>query len=118
MSKPKRVTLAPEVNTWFQCAKETPWLKDRFKKAVKSIKLMREVGPGHRSFQSHKMENLPGPDGREIWNSYVENAAPNAWRMYWIRDDDEGIYIISIGPHSHTPGKQPDTTRKGKTKDS
>ncbi len=116
MTPPTAVRLAPDVNNWLLAAQDTPWLKDRFEKVRKAIKMMREVGPSHPGFCTHKMKNLPGPGGRPIWNSYVENRSSNAWRMYWIWDESE-IYILSIGPHTHVPGDQPEVSRKaGKRK--
>ena len=113
---PSGVDLAPDVDNWLRCAKETPWLESRFKKARKAIKILREVGPSHPGFHTHPMDHLKGPDGVTIWNSYVENAAPNAWRMYWIWAPEGRIYVVSLGPHSHTPGVQPEVSRKGRMK--
>src|SRR5699024_2894521 len=98
------------------CLKETPWQQSRFKKARKAIELMRNVGPSHPGFKTHQMSNLRGPNGHSIWNSYVENATPKAWRMYWIYDGDGGIFILSMGPHTHTPGVQPSVDRRGEVK--
>ncbi|HPY24908.1 MAG TPA: hypothetical protein PLK19_11360 [Mycobacterium sp.] len=53
------------------------------------------------------MQYLKGPNGVTIWNSYIENRTPQAWRMYWVRCDDGAIQIVSIGPHDHRPGTQP-----------
>lgn len=116
MAKPTRVSLAPAVDEWLRCAKVVPWLEDRFKKAKKAIRLMREIGPEHPGFNTHQMQHLKGPGDSPIWNSYVENSSSNAWRMYWVYQDDGGIYIVSIGPHTHAPGKQPSISRKGRTK--
>ncbi|MBY6383073.1 hypothetical protein HG717_03960 [Rhodococcus erythropolis] len=41
-------------------------------------------------------------DGKQIWNSYVENGTPSAWRMYWIYDGPDTIHVLSVGPHDHT----------------
>lgn len=114
--KPHRVVLSPALNDWLLLAKDSPWLRDRFKKARKAIQLMREIGPTHPGFHTHKMVHLQGPGGRDIWNSYVENRTPGAWRMYWIYRDNGDVYILSMGPHDHTPGSQPAITRKGSTR--
>lgn len=114
---PAGVELALDVDNWLRCAKEAPWLNGRFKKAKKAIGTMREVGPSYPGFHTHQMDHLKGPGGATIWNSYVENAAPNAWRMYWVWKPGGIVFIVSIGPHSHTPGSQPEVSRKGKTKD-
>ena len=113
MSVPRYVRLAVGVDEWFRLAETTPRLRSKFDKARKAVRLMRTVGPSHPGFQTHRMENLLGIDGQPIWNSYVENATANAWRMYWTWQDDGGIVIVSLGPHTHTPGLQPKLSRKG-----
>jgi len=101
------VWVSPSVDQWLQLAKDTPSLRDKFKKAQRAIRMMREAGPTYPSFCTHKMEHLKGPNDAQIWNSYVENKTPQAWRMYWVRCDDGSIQIVSIGPHDHDPGEQP-----------
>ncbi|WP_206499107.1 hypothetical protein [Rhodococcus sp. KRD175] len=115
---PAYVDLAQVVSDWLVDAKAAAQLSDKFEKVKKAIKFLREVGPGHPGFHTHKMENLPGPDGRDIWNSYIENNTANAWRMYWLWEDDGGITVVSVGPHTHNPGTQPQISRKGKMADS
>jgi hypothetical protein len=105
----EEVWFSPDVNTWLRTAKTLPGLAEKFKKAKKAIRMMREIGPSYPSFCTHQMENLKGPGGLTIWNSYVENKTPQAWRMYWVRCDDGSIQIVSIGRHDHEPGVQPRT---------
>jgi hypothetical protein len=106
VKRPKGVELAPEVDAWFRTAADTPSLRDKFKKAKKALKNMREVGPHYPAFETHAMNHLKGPDGATIWNSYVENHTSNAWRMYWLWKKST-VYVVSIGPHDHDPGQQP-----------
>jgi hypothetical protein len=101
------VWTSPHVAKWLRLAQDAPYLREKFKKAKRAIRVMREAGPTHSSFCTHKMDYLRGPGGAAIWNSYVENKTPQAWRMYWMRCDDGSIQIISIGPHDHEPGEQP-----------
>lgn len=104
--KPVRVDLSPDVDAWFQGEAAAPKPSEKFKKAKKAVRMMREIGPAYPSFCTHQMDYLKGPGGRTIWNSYVENKTPQAWRMYWVRTDDGAVYIVSLGPHDHTPGEQ------------
>ena len=103
-SRPSRVTLSRGVDAWLRTAKDQPALGAKFKKVKKAIKNMRDVGPSYPGFHTHAMKHLAAHDGRKIWNSYIESRTPSAWRMYWIYDDDGGIYVLSIGPHGHHPG--------------
>ena len=106
MSDAETVWFSPSVDAWLRDAATSGQLREKFKKAKRAIRVMREVGPSHPSFCTHQMENLKGPGDAQIWNSYVENKTPQAWRMYWVRCDDGSIQIVSIGPHDHKPGEQ------------
>ena len=101
--RPSKVTLSPGVDAWLKTAKDQPALKRRYEKVKRAIKVMREVGPSYPAFESHRMKHLAGPGRRPIWNSYIENRTPGAWRMYWVYGEDE-VYILSVGPHEHDPG--------------
>lgn len=105
MNPPAGVEFSPDVDQWFRSAEHVPALRVKFKKAKKAVRLMRDVGPHHPGFETHAMKTLKGPDDLTIWNSYVENHTAGAWRMYWVWKGSI-VYIISIGPHDHTPGQQ------------
>lgn len=79
-----------------------PQHEQKLKKIAKAIKLLREQGPSYPGLQTHKMQAIKSPDGRDVWNSYIENHTPSAWRVLWVygdRDNPDEIEIISIGPH-------------------
>ena len=101
------VRFSSPVEAWLRAAQRSPDLQEKFKKVKKAIRMMRDVGPTYPSFCTHQMQYLKGPNGVTIWNSYIENRTPQAWRMYWVRCDDGAIQIVSIGPHDHRPGTQP-----------
>lgn len=105
----EEVWLSPSVDEWLRQAQGSARLREKFKKAKKAIRMMREAGPAYPSFCTHQMNDLKGPGDETIWNSYVENNTSQAWRMYWIRRPDGAIQIVSIGPHDHEPGTQPQT---------
>jgi mRNA-degrading endonuclease YafQ of YafQ-DinJ toxin-antitoxin module len=72
----------------------------KLRKIAKAIKLLTEQGPAYPGLQTHKMEAIPGPNGKDLWNSYVENNTPSAWRVLWVYGDEgDVIEIVSIGPH-------------------
>jgi hypothetical protein len=101
------VWFSSNVEEWLSAEAAKPKQGEKFKKAKKAIRMMREVGPAYPSFNTHQMDTLKGPGDATIWNSYVENITSQAWRMYWVRCDDGSIQIVSIGPHDHEPGEQP-----------
>lgn len=59
-----------------------------------------EQNPRHPGLNSHQYTSLEGPGGEKVWESYVENRTPQAWRIWWWYGPDEGVItILTIGPH-------------------
>src|ERR1700722_1919281 len=59
-----------------------------------------ERNPKHPGLHSHKYNEKKGKNGEDVWDSYVENKAPAAWRVFWHygpRPDE--ITIVAITPH-------------------
>ncbi|MCY1656347.1 hypothetical protein DQ226_07525 [Dietzia maris] len=69
------------------------------KKVDKALKLLQDAGPGYPGLNSHKLNGLTGPGGADLWDSYVENNTPSAWRIYWVYGDNDYIFVVEIGPH-------------------
>ena len=70
------------------------------KKVIKALRLLRDNGPAHPGLASHKYHSITGPRGEDVWESYVENQTPAAWRMWWIYGPGpDTITIVTIGPH-------------------
>ena len=67
--------------------------------------------PKHPGLHSHKYYSMKGPNGEEVWESYVENKVPAVWRVFWCYGPDEKtgakqdgvvikvITIVAITPH-------------------
>ncbi|MDR1431105.1 MAG: hypothetical protein LBI99_03170 [Propionibacteriaceae bacterium] len=52
------------------------------------------------SLQSHRYQSLAGPKGEALWESYIENDTPSAWRLWWCYDSEpDTITLVTIGPH-------------------
>ncbi len=72
----------------------------KLKKVRKALRLLEQAGPRHPGLHSHDYQSVPGPGGVTLWESYVENKTPSAWRVWWIYGPDDGqITIVTIGPH-------------------
>jgi hypothetical protein len=59
-----------------------------------------ESNPGHPGLQSHKYSQMKTLENQDLWESYVENNTPAAWRVFWFYGPVKGeITIVSITPH-------------------
>jgi hypothetical protein len=58
------------------------------------------ANPRHPGLNSHPYETFKGPNDEPIWESYVENNTPSAWRLWWYYGPDSGVItVVEIGPH-------------------
>ncbi len=71
----------------------------KYKKVLKTLGLM-EVNLRHPSLNTHKYGSISGPNNEEVFEAYVENKTPAAFRVFWYygpkRDE---ITILTITPH-------------------
>lgn len=59
-----------------------------------------EQDPKYPSLQSHKYQSMSGANGEEVWDSYVENNTPSAWRIFWHYGPEAGqITVLAITQH-------------------
>lgn len=72
---------------------------DRLKRVRKALGLL-EQDPRYPSLNSHKYVSLRGHEGEDVWDSYVENRTPGAWRIFWsYGPGPDTITILAITPH-------------------
>lgn len=70
--------------------------RDRVRKALGFL----ETNPRHPGLRTHRYHSKSGPNGEQIWEAYVENQTPRAWRIwFWYGPGREVITVLSIGPH-------------------
>lgn len=78
---------------------DVPGTAVRFKKVRKTLGLL-ELDPRYPGLNSHKYSSISGAAGEEIWESYVENKTPSAWRVFWhYGPNADQITIVSIAAH-------------------
>jgi hypothetical protein len=64
-----------------------------------------ERNPRHPVLHSHQYESFPIDRDIKVWDSYVDNRTPSAWRIFWRYGPDEAaldkpvITVLAIGPH-------------------
>lgn len=78
---------------------DTAATQARLKKVRKTLGLL-ERDPKYPGLNSHKYSSISGANGEEVWESYVENNTPSAWRIFWHYGPEAGqITIVSIAAH-------------------
>ncbi len=71
----------------------------KLEKVRKTLGLM-QINLRHRSLQTHKYNAIRGQKGEEVFESYVENKTPGAFRIFWhYGPNQQEITIIAITPH-------------------
>lgn len=71
----------------------------KLKKIQKTLGLL-ETNPRHPGLATHEFTSLSGPAGEKVFEAYVENRTPGAWRVFWYYGPRPGmIRILNITPH-------------------
>ncbi|WP_328632253.1 hypothetical protein [Streptomyces sp. NBC_00356] len=79
----------------------------KLKKVLRTLGRL-QMDPRYPGLRSHQYENFPDLPDQKVWDSYVENQTPAAWRVYWMygpnEKDEQGneiavITVLVIGPH-------------------
>ena len=78
----------------------SPQNRARLKKIRKAQMLLEQVGPQQSGLNTHQIRNRFGPHGERVFQSYIENKTPAAWRLWWMYGPDEDqITLLDVGPH-------------------
>lgn len=78
----------------------------KLKKVRRALALL-EQDPRYPGLHSHQYESFPGLPKAKVWDSYVENKTPSAWRIFWMYGPNEMvdgkeiaiITVLAITPH-------------------
>jgi hypothetical protein len=71
----------------------------KFQRVLKTLGLM-ETNLRHPSLNTHKYESLVGANGEEVFEAYVENKTPAAFRVFWhYGPTRDVITIVAITSH-------------------
>jgi hypothetical protein len=71
----------------------------KYKKVLKTLGLM-QTNLRHSGLKTHKYDSLSGPDEEELFEAYVENKTPAAFRVFWYYGPGKNVItILAITPH-------------------
>lgn len=70
-----------------------------YKQIKKTLCLMKE-NLRHPSLHTHKYHNFERPKGQSIFEAYVQNKTPGAYRVFWCYGPEKDmITILAITPY-------------------
>jgi hypothetical protein len=70
----------------------------KYNKVLKTLGLM-AINLRHPSLHTHKYDTLSGSNSEEVFEAYVENRTPGAFRVFWYYCPNQGVItIIAITP--------------------
>ena len=79
--------------------REDKGLVEKYAKVKKIIELL-SVNPRHPGLHTHEFTSLKGTHGEKVFEAYVEQKRPNAYRILWHYGPKKGeITIIAIVEH-------------------
>jgi mRNA-degrading endonuclease RelE of RelBE toxin-antitoxin system len=71
----------------------------KYRKVLKTLGLM-QTNLRHPGLNTHKYNEYKGPKGEDIFESYVENRTPGAFRVFWYYGSQKGVItVVAITPH-------------------
>lgn len=78
----------------------SPAYRVRLKKIRKAQRILADSGPQHPGLSTHQIRDRMGPHGEPVYQSYVENRTPSAWRIWWMYGPSaDEISLLDVGPH-------------------
>jgi len=69
-------------------------------KAVRRCLGFLETNLHHPSLNTHEFRSLKGPNGEKVFEAYVQQKTPGAYRVFWYYGPERRmITIVAIIPH-------------------
>jgi len=74
--------------------------KKHILKALRKTLGFLETNLRHPSLNTHEFTSLKGPHGEKVFEAYVQQNTPAAYRIFWYYGPDTNqITIVAITPH-------------------
>jgi hypothetical protein len=94
-----RLRFTPEAKDQLSDLASSPQHAKRLRKVQKTLGLIQQ-DPRYPGLNSHKYQSLAGENGEDVWESYVENRTPGAWRIFWhYGPNGDSITVLTISSH-------------------
>jgi hypothetical protein len=94
-----KLLFTPEARSVLKDLDSSPQYEAKSQKVKRCLGRL-EANPRHPGLNSHKYQSVKGANGSDVWESYVENNTPSAWRVFWqYGSEPDTIVILTIGPH-------------------
>jgi hypothetical protein len=91
---------APRAKDRMRELRDSPGLEKQYKAVKKALKYLSE-NPRHPGLQTHQYLSFCGPKGEKIFEAYVEQNTPAAWRIFFYYGASRGeIVIFAVSRHS------------------
>ncbi len=102
----RELRLAPSAIETLRELERSPHQENLLKQVRKILALL-ETDLRHPSLRTHKFRSLDGPGGEDVFEAYVQNQTPAAYRIFFCYGPDrfEGkrripaLTILAIIPH-------------------
>lgn len=102
----RELRLTPAALESLQELEGDPHALGLFKQVRKTLALL-ETNLRHPSLNTHKFRSLQGPGGEEVFEAYVQNQTPGAYRVFFYYGPDRieagrriaVLTVVAITPH-------------------
>ena len=89
----------PQADSDLREIENDPGKQNILKAARKTLGLM-ETNLRHPSLNTHEFISLKGSHGEKVFEAYVQQRTPAAYRIFWYYGPDrKQITIVAITPH-------------------
>ena len=89
----------PQANADLREIENNPSKKNTLKVVRKCLGFL-ETNLRHPSLNTPEFRSLKGPNGEKVFEAYVHQKTPGAYRVFWYYGPGRGmITIVAITPH-------------------
>ena len=94
-----QLIFTPQADSDFREIESDPSKKSILKAVRKTLGFM-ESNLRHPALNTHEFTSLKGPHGEKVFEAYVQQKTPSAYRVFWYYGPErKQITIVAITPH-------------------